>query len=403
MKKKVLFNLVCVTLLCAALPLFASPTVKITAPVLEFNTGNTVIDTALNNYFVNSTELTGTINNINTNINNQLSGYGEQTQFAEGFGNANVFASRSSTIQGFQGYKLFSVSTGFMVGAQLPSSDLSELQNIGTNFEKDPDVYLGLVPALSFVNVGVNAGKIVGIFNGDLGDKLDRFYFSLKFGSFNYNYKVEEGDFNGDITLKTGNFGLGVNYQIVKPINLLLVKWRGVSLGSGFTYQKNELTMVPNMDTYTDTLSTYVDTGAPLGDVPVSMKMSFDPDIKMGLDISTFTIPLEASTAVQLLGFLNLTGGLGIDLAFGNSTINATASGNISVTDVSVNGVSSEIGGTPGTVTIDASTKDVNPKFVNPRLSTGIGFSLGPVKIDMPISLYIGSGYAFGVTAAFVW
>lgn len=396
MQRKILFALSCAILVGAA-PVFASPTVTITAPVLDFNTGNAGLDTTLEGYFGESV-LRPYLNTMQSEIDSQLAGYGGQEKLAQGFADANMFASRASTLQGYQGYKLFAVSAGFMLGTQLPSSDLDVLQNIGTNFENDPDIYLGAVPALSMINVGVNAGKIMGIFSEDLGDKFDRMYVNMKFGTFGYKYPIDDPSFKGDVDFKTTNFGLGVNYQLVKPVNLLLVKWRGVSVGSGFNIQKNTVSMVSDMDTI---VTTYSDNGS---GTQVSFDFAFDPDIAVSIEASTFSIPLEVSTAVQLFWFLNVTGGAGIDLAFGNTDINATVDGQLSLRNLVVNGApGATVGGTPGTVSVDASTKDVKPKFIRPRLSTGIGFSLGPVKIDVPISVYIGDGYSFGITTAFVW
>jgi hypothetical protein len=32
-----------------------------------------------------------------------------------------------------------------------------------------------------------------------------------------------------------------------------------------------------------------------------------------------------------------------------------------------------------------------------------LGFNFGPVKIDIPVTYYLASGFAVGLTAGFVW
>src|SRR3954471_11790913 len=45
--------------------------------------------------------------------NAQLTQFESQKQLAQGMGNANAYAANSATLQGFQNYDLFAVSSGF--------------------------------------------------------------------------------------------------------------------------------------------------------------------------------------------------------------------------------------------------------------------------------------------------
>jgi hypothetical protein len=413
MKKKVFFCLACVALICTAIPAFAAPTVTITAPELTFttSTGNASLNTALSNLFGSTTNtlLQTELDKLEATTQEELDKYGSQDDLAKGFGNANSYAGQSATLQGYQGYKLFSVSTGAMVGLQLPTSDFSTLGNSLDNFEEDPDVYLGIAPSMSILNIGINAEKVFGLFVPSLGEKLNNFYFNLKFGGIGYDYSYKQDTTTVGIDMKSSTFGIGVNYQILPSFPSLafgLFKWRGVSLGSGFTVQKNKITMTPTIDPIRQSFSQSItyDAGSIPTNADVTATLACYPSMKLELDMSTFTIPLEATTSAQILWLLNVNIGAGVDLVFGKSDVNAVATGALKIENVDIDTDSGTITSTgkDGSVAIDASTKG-KPSFLHPRLMTGLGMNFGPVKIDIPVYFYPGSGYAFGVTAAFVW
>lgn len=406
--KKVIFGLACVALVGLSAPVFATPTVHITAPTLEFNvSGNPNLTNALNTEFGASQAYLNTeLRKLEASTQKDLEGFGSQDDLAKGFGNANLYASQSSTLQGYQGYKLFSVSSGAMAGIQLPTSDFSKLESSFSNFEKDPDIYLGIAPSMSILNVGINAEKVFGLFAPSLGDKLKNFYFNVKFGGIGYNYSYNDGDTKAKIEMKSGTFGLGVNYQILPGLPSIafgLFKWRGVSLGSGLTYQSNTITMTPTINSISQTYTNDILVGTTTRTVSATIVCA--PKMKLEIDSKTFSIPLEATTSAQFLWLFNTNLGAGVDLVFGKSDINATADGTISINNITVPG---EVSGyvtaksQPGSVAIDASTKG-KPSFLRARLMTGLGMNAGPLKIDVPVYFYPGSGYAFGLTAAFVW
>jgi hypothetical protein len=115
----------------------------------------------------------------------------------------------------------------------------------------------------------------------------------------------------------------------------------------------------------------------------------------------TCTIPLEVSTAIRLL-FVNVHAGIGADVAFGS---NDMAIGVESPLDVKVEGtmagvnVSDYIGTTAGSLSVSAGGT-VEPAFLQPKIMAGLGFVLGPVILDIPVTYYFGetTGLNVGVT-----
>ncbi len=127
-------------------------------------------------------------------------------------------------------------------------------------------------------------------------------------------------------------------------------------------------------------------------------KMILNPSFNMGLDVSTYTIPFDAVTAVSLLfGTINLSTGIGFDLNFVSNKIVLRGE-----TDAAITSDTTRIRFTPAHTNIDGSS-DNGPTLARFRAMAGIGLGLGPVKIDVPLIYYAASGFAHGITAAIVW
>ena len=313
----------------------AEITVSVVAPDITFSGNDAYLDQALNEIFdqAASAQFQDRIDQFKAESADELNKYGEQEKLAQGFADANLAASQSGTFQAFEGYKIFAVSVGMMVGIQLPSSDFGVISDLSTTIKDDPDVYMGVAPSMS-VNVGFNMGKLLGFFNNDLGDRAKKFYVNVKGGVYNGSYDASDTTFD----MKSTTLGIGVNYQILPPINLGLglLKWRGVSLGSGLTYQRNTFDSSTTLDPITQeyTMTTTVGSGAYAGTITPSVILTSTPKVDIGVDMKTFSIPLEALTSVQLLYVLNVNFGVGADLVFGKSSITAVSSSDMDVDEV---------------------------------------------------------------------
>jgi hypothetical protein len=396
--------LVALVLLCTGLMAYADVKVTITAPSVTFNTGTAELDTELNKLFSVTTGTTfkDTIAAMETETEELLKPYSNQDQMALGFANANVASAQSATMQGYQGYKIFAVTTGLMVGGQLPTLDTSVLTGLLEEMEKDPDLYVGAAPSIAFLNVGVNAGKLVGIFNPDVGDKLKNLYFNVKFGVLSYTYAMN----NSSIVMNTGNFGFGVNYQLLAHSPSILgglFMWRGINLATGINYQTNAISYDTTFGTVKQTYNT--DVSYATYTKAVKAVLSVVPEVSLGINVSTFSIPLEASTSAQLLWLANVNLGIGADLAFGSSSITATGKSPIKIDSITLddNSILGDSTVTDGSVAIDASTTGIAPSLFRPRISGGLGLNLGPVKVDVPVYYYFNYGFAAGLSLGFVW
>lgn len=400
--------LVALVLLGVGLMAYADVKVTVTAPSITFNTGTAELDTELNKLFNVTTGATfkETIAAMETEADKMLAPYSNQDKMALGFANANVASAQSATMQGYQGYKIFAVTSGVMIGGQLPTLDTSVIAGLLDEMQKDPDLYIGAAPSMAFLNVGVNAGKLVGIFSPDIGDKLKNLYFNVKFGVLSYTYAMN----NSSIAMNTGNFGFGVNYQILAHSPALLgglFMWRGINLATGINYQANAISYGTTFNKIPQTYTTNVDytVGGTTYTKAVKAVLSVIPEATLGINVSTFSIPLEATTSAQILWLANINLGLGADLAFGSSSITATGKSPLKVDSVTLDG-NSIIGNskvTDGSVSIDAGTTGIAPTLFRPRISAGLGLNLGPVKVDVPVYYYFNYGFAAGLSLGFVW
>jgi hypothetical protein len=396
---------VCAAFVMVGVQAFAEITVDVVAPHITFTESDPQLNQALNDlYSQGEAQFAKQIADFKAEAQTDLDKYGEMGDLAKGFADANVSASQAATLQGYEGYKIFAVMVGGMAGIQLPSTDPSVLTDLSSTLADDPDVRAGVAPSIS-VNVGFNMGKILGLFNRDLGDKTKRIYVNVKGGAYNGSYDTSD---ESTFDMKTSTFGIGVNYQLITPKKLPLgfFKWRGLSVGSGLTYQRNTFDSSTTLDPIVQTYSasnpvTYG--GYTVGSIDTTATLTATPKVDIGVDMRTFSIPLEVLTSVQLLYVLNVNVGLGADIVFGKSDITATSSSDMNVTNLIVNGHTVSYTATPGSVSVDASTTDIKPTLARARVMGGLGLNAGPVKFDVPMYYYFTSGFGVGMSVGFVW
>ncbi len=310
---------------------------------------------------------------IGSDVNAELSKYQDQKDLAKGFANANIYSAQAATFQGYQNYSLFAITAGVMVGVQAPSIKPSYYDEIGDDLEEKGDIDAGVGAGVSFFNLGINAGFI-----------MKDLYLNLKFGSI----KFKPAD---EVEIKNTLIGIGANYGLIKggDIGWGFLKWRGLSIGTGFLYHKSEVDVTIELDSYRSSTDL---SGIGLG----GYFLYADPSITLGVETTTYTIPFDITTSVRLLWFLNVTLGAGVDFSFGNSDIIIMSAGGLRVS----NGITNY---PVGSLLIDGSTRDVAPSFIRPRVMAGIGFNLWMVKIDIPVIYYPATGAAVGLTAGVVW
>jgi len=362
-------KIICMFLILSAAVSAFSQTIKIDgkAPTSDEQTINDLLNAAFNGLKTQLNKEIGSLNVVPENL-------------IRAFGNASVYSSHGATQRGYSGYKTFEVTLGSTLGFQLPTSPFKIMDTISGNplegIFKDGDITFGINPQIIDAEIGINTsfllkdlymGFRVG-FTPDLGNMMNDVL----------------GDMGG-LGFSFSNFLIGItaNYQLIGSKSIAgIITWRGINLGTGLLLQNTKLKMAYPLPSMTQTLETYTNT-----------KLKIDPRLSFNMDITTFTIPLEVMTAVNLI-FLNIPLGVGVDFAFGKSAMNIGMH-----SDIVISGGNELIGTTkPGYLTVDAGG-EVSPTFANLKLMTGIGLNIGPIILDIPVTWYfVDNGLNVGVT-----
>ena len=317
---------------------------------------------------VNDANLQSALDNAVADSNSELSVFKNQQELAKGFANANSFASHSASFQGFQNYNMFTVSAGVMTGFQAPTTDPSfyNPDNVENDIREDGDIYAGFAAGVS-LNAGLHARFIA------TGLYLNLILGRMELGSERDTYKY-----------KNTILGLGLNYGVFMPRTIvpLILRWNGISFGTGIIYQKNKVTFQVELDSVTQNVAPGVD-------------MSLDPTVNLAFDIATYTVPLEMVTAIRLFSFLNLSAGAGIDVIYGSADLDVVSVGTVDVSGTTLI--------QKGIVEVDGSTRGVSPSRYRPKIMAGLGFSIMMVKLEVPVIYYPEAGAAIGFTAGVVF
>lgn len=317
---------------------------------------------------VNQVDINAAFNTALAKANADLFKYQRQGDITKGFANANTFAAAAGTIQGYQNYEIFAVSAGVLAGVQAPSMDYDYYKHIDKKIKEDGDIYAGAGGGLAFVNVGIHAKFIA-----------DGLYFNVKYGDMSYK-PIDE------IKIDPMLIGIGINYALVKeksaPIGI--VKWRGLSIGTGILYNRSELDLKVKLDKQQQTEA---------GGLAI---VEVDPSLRFNFVTTTYTIPLDIVTSVRLLWVFNFALGAGVDFNYGKSRLDLSADGTVTVKSLVAIAA-------PGYVQVVQPRQSNDPSVIRFRAMAGVGLNLGPVKIDVPVIYYPPTGLAVGLTAGVVW
>jgi len=325
-------------------------------------TGNTTANGLINTEFAKMlAEINDELKNVNSNPEKAI----------RGFADASVFASQGGTQRAYAGYKSFAFTVGAMAGIRMPKDPFS--------IAKDPQVIADEMKQKGDVNAGVNVQALNLQLGMNASFLLKDLYLALRFGYFDLANMVDDASF------KTLNIGALASYPVIKGKDLALLKWRGITATSGFIIQNTKAEYNYVLDKQVHQIGTY-------GNLVATPRLVLDMDIK------TYVIPLEVNTSILLLRFLNLNLGVGADVAFGR---NKTTLGMDSRLDLQAPSLTQT---QPGHFTVTGGGETA-PSIINPKIMFDLGFKMGPVILDFPVTYYFtgGNGLSVGVTLGAVW
>ena len=334
-----------------------------------------------------NTTLGSMFTSLQTSLNSStLSNFGNLPLLSQGFANANSAAFDNASLLAFQTYDLFGLMIGSNVSVAAPSVNPNDAMKAFTDIQTKGDIYLGMA-----------TGGVAGQFGLNTSLFIPHVYLSGKFG-FIPSYTYTSG--STSVSFQQMMLGVGVNYTIFNKFDLLFgfFKWRGLSFGTGLTYNSNTtgLSMaIAPMSAHPQTFSTGIAGVNPT--VTASLQ-----NIKATLTVndSSIVIPLELMTSLQVLWFLNVGVGGGVDVAFSNSKIAAGGQSDVIVSGLDTVGAVV----TPGSATVTVVDSKATGAVFIPRLAASLGLNLAIVKIEVPVSYYpTTQAAAVGVNVGIVW
>ena len=325
---------------------------------------------------VTQAQVNTAVNQALYNIRTELLKYQSQAKMGRAFADASAYSAHAGTQRGYQGYDIVAITIGTMAGARVPSlatPDIDYFTKISKKLKYNGDIDAGA----SMVPWSMQIGLHLGHFNS----VLDGLYVGWKFGGVKFTYQ--------DYLVEGYNAGIALNYQIFKKVKAgyQVFVWRGVSIGTGLYYQQNNISMKHDLGRQSQTVGPAV--------------FYVDPKLKFNIFTKSYVIPLEISTSIRLLWVLNLSIGGGIDFAIGDSKIEAKGSTWGYFLDPFGATGSTQLA--PGYAVVYGKQKGHIGQWYLPKVTAGVGFSFGPVVIDVPVSYYFVRGLSVGLSIGFEW
>jgi hypothetical protein len=187
-------------------------------------------------------------------------------------------------------------------------------RGLGVDYDPDPrDIMVGVSGA------GVQGDVAVGTVNPLAGSFINFAVMAgVNLGRWGHpRWTVFASGFHEGTTInglegKLGTFGAHVQYRLVPPTQPGGARWMGVMATSGLEYARWTLGTAGSVESH-------FTAEGPNEHKTVHMSSTGTLTVLT----STFTVPLEVTTAVRLANTFVLCGGLGLDLAAGSSTVEA--------------------------------------------------------------------------------
>jgi hypothetical protein len=240
------------------------------------------------------------------------------------------FPSTSSPQRLMQGMANSSVMAGKGIGSDYASR--MQVVMIGAGVGVGADLEKDKTTGSDISGVGIQGGLMIGTNLGwldtekILGLYTDRLNIYFNYLGYDLDRKLGDGNSN-NLQADLKSFGFHASYDLVKPKGNSLVRWGGVKVHTGFEYNTTKLQFTTDLNE---------NVSETIGGQNVSGKITGKPSAT--IDVATQSIPVEVSTNVQLLYFLSLYTGLGVDMNFGKAKAAGALNANPSTLEVGTNG-----------------------------------------------------------------
>ncbi len=304
---------------------------------------------------------------------------GAPDRLMEGMANSSVMAGKGIGTDYASNMSVFLIGAGVGVGADLdkPAGTDSPLSGIGVA----PGVIVGF-------NLGFLDTKSI------LGMDTDRLNIFFNFMSYDMKKKMGDPGKESEIDLSTLAYGTHVRYDWIKGSGNKLLGWGGVKLNFGFEYNKTKFG-------FKSQLNETINQTATTGEV-ISGTIKGTPEAS--ILANTTSIPLALSTDIQLLYFVSIYTGAGVDYNMGQAKGSGNLNGETSPLTCRTAGLCRPVGsGGLGdqTITVKPSANINTTSKVEPflyRAFAGVQFNLPWTRIFVQVDKSL-SNDLIGATA----
>lgn len=315
---------------------------------------------------------------MESQVNTELSQF-DASSYLEGTANATALASTGGTHDVANRFRYFYFSVGAGLAADLGGKSLKD-------FTQDAN--------------SINSAKgLSGNFSMTIGAPGNLVNLP-KFGPFqpeNFKLYMSYSQFSrnvSDVSFDYLAYSLIGQYHFFGHQSYLLgsVKWHGVDVTSGFKYSKIKVLFSKS---FNETVQQQLNDPAH-GNPTIDMTLS--NTAQLGATANITTIPLEASTSVGLLYFLDGFVGLGTDLNFGSASSVISAPGSVTASETS-----GLLGTMSGDIDFDLGQK-ANAQSLVSRYLFGFAFDFRVLSLTLQYnhsmsnsaeSVYLGLGAHF--------
>lgn len=255
--------------------------------------GNTLVKNSLD------AEILEAENKINEDLPS-----GAPERLMEGMANSSVMAGKGIGTDYASNMSVFLIGGGVGVGADLEKPE-------GTD---SPVSGVGVAPGFIIgANLGfLDAEKILGM-------STDRLNLYFNFMSYNYKRKTEDSDGKEtDIGVDMFSIGSHLRYDWIQGKGNKALGWGGVKFTFGIEHNRTKFDFKTEIE---ETISETTNTGEVLSGVITGAPVA-------SILATTTSIPVAISTDIQLLYFVSLYTGLGLDYNMGQAKGDGKLNGN---------------------------------------------------------------------------
>ncbi len=310
------------------------------------------------------TALQEEVQNIEDEINDGLPSAATPDRLMEGMANSSVMAGKGIGSDYASNMSVFLIGAGLGVGADLEKNKEADSPISGAGIQGGLIVGTNLAWLPTNTLLGLEASKL-----------------NVYLNAMKYKYEMDNKDTSGSADLSS--YGIHFSYDWIKSRGNRLLGWGGIKIHTGYEYNHTNLKVNSGITkdlSYEDSGDTY------------SSQISASPSAE--IDVATHSIPLEISTSVQVLYFVSIYTGLGVDYNMGKATGNGDLNSSTStLCRNDDNGTSAGCGTGQDVGDIDTEANVDGKGKVNPFLTRGFA----GVQLNLPWTrVFVQADKAFG-------